>query len=348
MLSSFFMQEIIAPMKLALQVLFFLAIAGTSCCAEDKFSANNLFASTEEAERNVSLTSVFVQVKEGVGHDELIKSLSAQATRSKTLHFQTFRILTDYIAVKGTQAEIESLADHPHVAGIFDDPDRFLPEYETPRKPQNGEVMHQIPDYGVGLIHAREAHSRGYSGQGMKVCVIDSGFDMSHPDVDITKFEGGGPLPWFWDGYGHGTHVTGIIAALNNDIGTLGVAFDASINVQRVFDDGGWFSTATEILQVEECVLDAGAQIINLSLGGYGYSAPEEYFYRVIREKFGVLVVAAAGNDGNTPWGTQYLYPAAYDTVRWPACVQICQSDSFMRSHIFSLHAIGTWSWRIR
>jgi len=92
----------------------------------------------------------------------------------------------------------------------------------------------------------------------------------------------------------------------------MGAAFGVSINMQRIFDDYADYVTSESIMEaVEDCV-EAGAQIINLSLGGPENSFVEEEFYRSIREEDGVLVVAAGGNDGSS----SYSYPASYDTVR--------------------------------
>ena len=81
-----------------------------------------------------------------------------------------------------------------------------------------------------------------YAGDpGTKVCVIDSGIDLGHPDLPGAERVTGNssvPGPWFEDVSGHGSHVTGTITAVRNEIGVRGVVAqgNAQIHVYRVFD----------------------------------------------------------------------------------------------------------------
>ncbi|MFW6056909.1 MAG: S8 family peptidase [Chloroflexota bacterium] len=115
------------------------------------------------------------------------------------------------------------------------------------------------------------------------------------------------------DDNGHGTHVCGTIAqTTDNDTGVAGLAFGVSIMPVKVLDEEGRGTVAALVDGIEHAV-DNGADIINLSLGGEGYSEAEEeavdYAYAN-----GVVVIASAGNeydDGNEP----PQYPAAFDTT---------------------------------
>ena len=161
----------------------------------------------------------------------------------------------------------------------------------------------------------------------IKVAIIDSGIDGSHPDltgrvVAARSFVGGSP---YHDEQGHGTFVAGEIAANpSNGIGMAGLAFNARLIVAKVVAADGDVSLPAEVAAIRWAV-DQGARVINLSLGGVRdplnsaldtYSPLEraavEYAY-----KKGVVVVAAVGNgtqSPSTPW--RYAsYPSALPHV---------------------------------
>ena len=185
--------------------------------------------------------------------------------------------------------------------------------------------------WGLQIIHANEVWSVS-TGRNVLVAVVDSG---SGPNADLTTnlspgrsiirgrtTEGANDV----DPNGHGTHVAGIIAAqANNDIGVAGVAPDARILPIRVLDSNGDGSEADVALAIRYAV-EAGARVINLSLGGIGQT---EQLLSAIQYASGnnVLVVAAAGNAGPTAGIT---YPAGNDlTLAVTAADQTMTSPSF-------------------
>ncbi len=160
----------------------------------------------------------------------------------------------------------------------------------------------------------------------VRVAVIDSGVDLTHPDLDgrIAKarsFVGGTAQ----DTRGHGTIVAGIVAAeLDNSTGIAGLAPGAELLVAKVVSPGGTISVEAEAKAIRWAVRN-GARVINISLGGlrdprrpgrdtYSRLEEEAIGYAVRR---GVLVVAAVGNADQaprTPWGFA-SYPAALPHV---------------------------------
>jgi subtilisin family serine protease len=161
----------------------------------------------------------------------------------------------------------------------------------------------------------------------IKVAVIDTGIDGSHPDlmgrvVEARSFVGGSP---YTDQQGHGTFIAGLIAASpSNNEGIAGMAFNAQLMIAKVVGPEGTISLAGEVAAIRWAV-DHGARVINLSLGGVRdplnpqldtYSPLEQAAVEYAYSK-GVVVVAAVGNGPQspaTPWKFAH-YPAALPHV---------------------------------
>ena len=147
----------------------------------------------------------------------------------------------------------------------------------------------------------------------MTVAILDSGVMANHEDLpNVTRIE------VFYknaslgldDAKGHGTHVAGIIsAAMGNGKGGAGIAPGVKLLSLRITNDKG-SSTDAKLICGLQAAVKAGAQIVNISLGGPAYSA---VFQKAINEatEAGVTVVAAMGNDGTNCLN----YPAGYDNV---------------------------------
>lgn len=161
----------------------------------------------------------------------------------------------------------------------------------------------------------------------IRVAIIDSGIDGTHPDligrvVAARSFVGGSP---YRDTAGHGTFVAGEIAANpSNGIGIAGLAFNARLIVAKVVTASGDVSLPAEVAAIRWAVAQ-GARVINLSLGGVRdpldpsrdtYSPLEQAAVEYAYSK-GVVVVAAVGNgtqSPRTPW-PYAAYPAALPHV---------------------------------
>jgi subtilisin family serine protease len=155
------------------------------------------------------------------------------------------------------------------------------------------------------------------------VAVIDTGIYRSHEDFNYANIRSG----WDYvngttvtgDSVGHGTMVTGIIAAAtNNSKGISGVCWNVTILPFQVFDTDG-YAYDDDVCSAIYDAADAGADVINMSLGSDYYSASidEAVAYAVSK---GCILVAAAGNDSNG----SYSYPASCDGVVSVASVNNC------------------------
>ncbi len=171
----------------------------------------------------------------------------------------------------------------------------------------------------VGDTYAWEA---GYKGQGVKVGVIDSGVLNAHEEFDGRLVQHLSTLndtaePSTIDVNGHGTHVSGIIAAnLNNGKGGSGIAPDASLYVYGVGDANGTIDSKAEVRAIAASIKD-GLDVINLSLGSGRYDGSEAIMLQEAY-KSGIAIFAAAGNEATNGKS----YPASYDNVCSIAALQ--------------------------
>jgi subtilisin family serine protease len=152
---------------------------------------------------------------------------------------------------------------------------------------------------------------------GVSVAVLDTGIDAKHPDLRGLSIDYRHRGLSARDLVGHGTHVAGVVAATtNNAAGISGVAA-CKLVIYKVFPDdpapdGRFYVDGERYLRALNGVIDAGAKVVNLSLGGTNASQAEQLLFNRL-ERFGVTVVAAMGNEYKL--GNPTEYPAAYDNV---------------------------------
>jgi subtilisin len=199
---------------------------------------------------------------------------------------------------------INALQKNPKIAYVEEDFEVTALEYGYP-----------IEDWGITKIGAETLHktTTPVLGSGIIVGVIDTGINKGHADLTGNYVKG-----WDFvnndndpnDDNGHGTHCAGIIAAAINDveIAVVGVAPKASIYAYKVLNSRGSGTVSNIIAGIDKAVLD-GVDVISLSLGSTSYSLGLETACKNAVSK-GVVVVAAAGNSGNTATGSTVNYPA--------------------------------------
>ncbi|MEH1944025.1 MAG: S8 family peptidase [Nostoc sp.] len=193
-----------------------------------------------------------------------------------------------------------------------------------------------VPDlggnnWGADLVKAPEVWAQGYTGKGVVVAVVDTGVDYNHEDLKNNIWtnskeiagngiddDGNGYVDdnYGWnfadnnnnslDNNGHGTHVSGTIAGENNNYGVTGIAYDAKIMPVKVLNESGSGSYSSISKGIRYAV-DNGANVINLSLGGTSSNRTLQSAIDYASSK-GVIVVMAAGNDGDSSPD----YPARY------------------------------------
>ncbi|MEV0093807.1 S8 family serine peptidase [Streptomyces sp. NPDC050738] len=165
--------------------------------------------------------------------------------------------------------------------------------------------MHIALDKSVPQIHAPQAWEDGYTGKGVTVAVLDTGWDSDHPDLAgrvsaSSNFLGGDSAE---DDNGHGTHVASTIAGIDSTY--RGVAPDASLAVGKVCDSTGSCTTSAVLAGIDWAVNTVHAKVVSMSLGGPADETdPAIAVINNLSEQTGTLFVVAAGNDGESGTAT--------------------------------------------
>jgi len=178
------------------------------------------------------------------------------------------------------------------------------------------EAIGEVLPWGVDRIDAEVVHAYN-KGTAVRVAIIDTGIDYTHPDLD-ANYKGGYDFVNVdadpKDDSGHGTHCAGIVAAEDNDIGVIGVAPEAYLYAVKVLNSRGSGYLSNVILGIQWSVANY-MQVVSMSLGTSTYSASLEGACNSAYNA-GLVLVAAAGNSGDgNPTTNEYSYPAAYASV---------------------------------
>jgi serine protease len=237
---------------------------------------------------------------------------------------------------------------HPSVAWAETDPLLRAAGHGRVTAAQNVNDPFFPRQWHMHRIGAEEALERNPSdGAGVIVAVIDTGVAAGNgsqfpfrraPDMEATQFLPGfdfvdddaQPLdlgsaadpdrPFSTPRFGHGTFVASVIAAtVDNGLAGIGVAPRVTILPVRVLDVDG-FGTSSDVAEGIRFAVDAGARVLNLSLGGTGIAQVTREALQHAADR-GVVVVAAAGNDAEEPdvfedeLGSDVAWPARFPTV---------------------------------
>lgn len=165
--------------------------------------------------------------------------------------------------------------------------------------------------WGVERVKANLVWPSGNIADPIKVGIIDTGISNTHPDL-LANVQGGvntiNPLKSWNDDNGHGSHVAGIVAALDNDIGVIGVGPAINLYAIKALNRNG-SGFLSDIIEGIQWAVANNIQVINMSLG----TASDIQSFRdavTSAKNAGIVVVAAAGNSGGS-----VIFPAAYPEV---------------------------------
>ena len=250
-------------------------------------------------------------------------------SNNSKIHYD-FPELGAYV-VSFPRAALNGILNNPFVIDVEEDAERY------PISDMAGQVTKealdvvdpngQVVPYGIDMVQARDVwdvnrdgavDAGAPTGATRTLCIIDSGYYQDH--LDLPNADGGYSQVddnWARDGFGHGSHVGGTIAAENNDFGVVGVTpGTVNLHIIKFFADDGNATFASNLVDALNRCRAAGANVVSMSLGGSRSVRTEKTAF-LNAYNAGVLSIAAAGNDGVS----SYSYPASYDSVMSVAAI---------------------------
>ena len=221
------------------------------------------------------------------------------------IHFNQLTFYNEPIKVQAEDTKEEPLKVHVDTS---DSDNELLKEF-TPN------TSNQHPQWNHNIMNIGQAWADGYTGVGISIAVLDTGFYIQHPDNGLS---GGDSVfsedPWSNDHSGHGTHIAGIISAKR---GTpyQGIAPDAEVYGIKIYheedvnENGDVSTTVESVIAGIRQAIDLETDIIVLS-SGLSYHDPE--LYKIIKEahNLNIMIIAASGNGHSS-----VNYPASYSEV---------------------------------
>ena len=223
----------------------------------------------------------------------------------------TYKIIPA-IAASVPEPAVQGLLRNPHVIAV--EPEVFV-------KASDLELDNA---WGVNRIGAGLVHDASITGENINIAILDTGLDWTHSDLYQRmaggyNFVAGNYNPF--DDNGHGTHVAGTIAAVDNDAGVVGVAPNAKLWILKVIDSNGSGSYFDIIAALDWAtgnnIWGVVCQITNNSYSSAGYpGSMVEMAFELAYSGWGQLHIAAAGNSGVKPGiGDNVEYPARFSSV---------------------------------
>jgi subtilisin family serine protease len=235
-----------------------------------------------------------------------------------------------------------ALAGHPDVRAVS--PDR--PLRKLGKKAGAGtDTIPQVVPPGVTRVAPGPLP---VTGAGIGVAIVDTGIDFAHPDlkVAVACFSA---YRHCQDDEGHGTHVSGIVAALDNHIDVVGVAPGATLYAVKVLNKKG-SGTDSTVIEGLEWVADNAAtlsppiRIVNMSLGREGTIDDSPALREAVQalHAAGIVVVVAAGNDEYLEVSQQV--PATYPEVFAVASTTAATGEAICRVKPIKRDTASWWS----
>lgn len=249
-----------------------------------------------KGESTVKKTQLKYSQMKSVLTNELVSKFS-NAQLAKENIIQTYGYAVNGFAAKINKEQLKILKADSRVKLIEQDQ---LITLGKPANPGSGGGTTTPPaqekPWGIARVNG------GISGSTGTAWIIDTGIDLDHPDLNVNvldsrSFLGGKDANNPDDGNGHGTHVAGTIAAIDNSIGVIGVAAGAKVVAVRVLDSRGSGSYSGVMAGVDYVGANGvPGDVANMSLGGSFSQALNDAV--IAASSKGVIFCVAAGNDG--------------------------------------------------
>jgi subtilisin family serine protease len=301
-------------MKKTFLTIFATAIMLTmfSCSQQDNPLQDNKIK-LDEGKSSVDIlgTNVvrkIIVLKKGASQSsvaDLVGKRGGQVNEQYTL----INAMSIFLPENASDKAIEAILKHSDVERIDDDvivsaPPIIDGKPSKPTPPPSSEIL----PWGVDRIDAEQISGGGIGSVVIKVGILDTGIDLNHPDLS-ANIAGGiniiSPTKTPEDDNGHGTHVAGTIAAVDNEIGVIGVSPHVALYAVKVLDRRGSGYLSNIISGLQWCV-NNGIKVINMSLSA---TSDVQSFHDAIQATYnaGIVIVCAAGNSSSS-----VEYPAKY------------------------------------
>jgi thermitase len=300
-------------------------ITETATPVETEASAT-LFPS-EEAKLNIATTRVLIKISPNARLSNVMLRMKEYGRVIENTALGKLGVFILEVPENQLEEKISELRNLPGVGLV--EPDYPVQALDT--FPNDPNFLSQ---YALTAIHAPQGWDISTGSSSVTIAILDSGVDLNHLDLvgKISQgydFVNGDNVPF--DDYGHGTHVTGIAAALgNNGVGIAGVSWGARILPVKVLDSSG-NGTFSNVAAGIIWATDQGAQVINMSLGGSGVSQILQDAVNYADGQ-GVLMIASSGNTNSN----SVLFPAGFSQV-----MAVAATDASNQRASFSNYGTG-------
>lgn len=260
--------------------------------------------------RHAKLSKIVLLKNPAFDGEELRREYQDLLHKHGAIRVQPLSLINGVVCDFASEIHLKALEEETEIASLEENfKIKLYPHQVLDRKIFLKREGYQIIPWGIHRIGADQLWSQS-TGEGMKVAVLDTGIDLHHPDLK-ENIAGGvnfvEPHLPPQDDNGHGSHVSGTIAAVKNNYGVVGASPGAKLYAVKVLNHKGEGYFADVIRALAWC-LEQGIQVVNLSFGSNNSSQALHEAIRKVTAR-GMIVVAAAGNDGTTQ---SVDYPAAY------------------------------------
>ncbi len=280
----------------------------TALCAAAAVSASLLAMPVQAAEQ----ARVIISYK--AGNAALVQAVVARLGGRVVVDLDE----VDAMAVVLPRAAVAALRASRNVESVEEDAVRSIQGGRSAKAVNLTPSGTQTVPYGITMVQADQL--TGTPLWRPTVCIVDSGINATHEDLVGNTLSGKNYTTsgtWDSDENSHGTHVAGTIAAVNNQIGVIGVAGDQQLKlrISKVFDAAGSASSSTIAKGMLGCLLGK-ANVVSMSLGGSRANSLEQKVVDLLTAR-GLLLIAAAGNAGTS----DVSYPAGFTNVMSVAAI---------------------------
>ncbi len=257
-----------------------------------------------ESQYVVVLNESSIKTANDAGYIEKVNEVKAFAeSMLRTKSISTFKVKNAYAeALKGfsvtmSQEDLALLEKDERVKYIL--PDRMFIRGRGPGGGGGGNVDPPAPvDEQIPFGIARVGYGNG---AGKTAWIIDTGIDLDHPDLNVDAASGYDFInndAYGDDDNGHGSHCAGTVAAIDNEIGVVGVAAGATVVPVKVLDRRGSGAYSVIIAGIDFVGANASpGDAANMSLGGGVYQAIDDAVYAASQN--GIYFSLAAGNESD-------------------------------------------------